>query len=82
MKHYSTHAIDQLTKYALKDTAAFNWLINNGYRELVATFDAIRDDKKSFKYLMDNSKHVDPENVRPSLTYVYPNLKPAKEEGF
>jgi hypothetical protein len=31
---------------------------------------------------MDNSKHVDPENVRPSLTYVYPNLKPAKEEGF
>jgi hypothetical protein len=58
MKHYSTHAIDQLTKYALKDTAAFNWLINNGYRELVATFDAIRDDKKSFKYLMDNKHFV------------------------
>lgn len=31
---------------------------------------------------MDNSKHVvDTENVRPSLTYVYPHLKPAKEEG-
>lgn len=29
---------------------------------------------------MDNSKHADPENVRPSLTYVYPYLKPAKEE--
>lgn len=35
----------------------FNWLMNNGYRELIATIDAIRDEKGAFKYLMQN-KHV------------------------
>ncbi|MGZ3921760.1 MAG: hypothetical protein ACXVNO_01400 [Bacteroidia bacterium] len=58
MKHYSTHAIDQFTRYALKDTAGFNWLMNNGYRELIATFDAIRDDKAAFRYLMENKHFV------------------------
>lgn len=58
MKHYSTHAIDQFTRHALKDTAGFNWLMNNGYRELIATFDAIRDDKAAFRYLMEN-KHFE-----------------------
>ncbi|MDO8998352.1 MAG: hypothetical protein Q7W45_01205 [Bacteroidota bacterium] len=58
MKFYSTHAIDQFTRYAMKDTAGFNWLMNNGYRELLATFDAIRDDKKAFKYLMSNKHFV------------------------
>lgn len=57
MKHYSTHAIDQFTRHVLKDTSGFNWLMNNGYRELIATIDAIRDEKGAFKYLMDN-KHV------------------------
>lgn len=56
MKHYSTFAIEQFTRHVLNDTAAFNWLVNNGYRELVATLDAIRDDKKAFKYLIE-SKH-------------------------
>ncbi len=58
MKHYSTYAIDQFTRYVLKDTAGFNWLMNNGYRELIATLDAIRDDKKAFKFLMDNKHFV------------------------
>lgn len=57
MKHYSTHAIDQFTRHVLKDTSGFNWLMNNGYRELIATIDAIRDEKGAFNYLMDN-KHV------------------------
>lgn len=57
MKYYSTHAIDQFTRHTLKDTAAFNWLMNNGYMELLATLDAIRDDKKAFKFLLEN-KHV------------------------
>ena len=57
MKHYSTHAIDQFTRHVLRDTSGFNWLMNNGYRELIATIDAIRDEKGAFKYLMDN-KHV------------------------
>lgn len=58
MKHYSTHAIDQLTRHALRDTSGFNWLMNNGYRELLAVFDAVRDDKMAFKFLMDNKHFV------------------------
>ncbi len=55
MKFYSTHAIDQLTRHTLKDTNGFNWLMNNGYKELIAVLDAVRDDKVAFKYLMDNN---------------------------
>ncbi len=58
MKHYSTFAITQFTKHCLKDVAGLNWLINNGYPELIATLDAIRDDKKAFKFLMDNKHYV------------------------
>jgi hypothetical protein len=58
MKRYSTHVIDQLTRHILKDTSGFNWLMNNGYRELPATFDAIRDEKGAFKFLMDNKHFV------------------------
>ncbi len=58
MKHYSTHAIDQFTRHTLNDTSGFNWLMNNGYRELIATLDAIRDDKMAFKYLMDGKHFV------------------------
>lgn len=57
MKFYSTHVIDQFTRHVLRETAAFNWLMNNGYMELLATLDAIRDDKKAFRFLMTN-KHV------------------------
>ncbi|MES2680576.1 MAG: hypothetical protein V4635_11850 [Bacteroidota bacterium] len=58
MKHYSTYAIDQFTRYVLKDTSGFNWLMNNGYRELICTIDAIRDEKGAFKYLMENKHFV------------------------
>lgn len=59
MKHYSTFAIDQFTKYVLvQDTIASNWLIENGYKELIAVIDAVRDDKKAFKFLI-NSKYFE-----------------------
>ncbi|MBS1650519.1 MAG: hypothetical protein JSU07_00785 [Bacteroidetes bacterium] len=58
MRFYSTHAIDQFTRHCLKDTIGFNWLMNNGYKELIATLDAIRDDKKAFAVLMQN-KHFE-----------------------
>lgn len=58
MKHYSTHAIDMFTRHVLKDTSGFNWLMNNGYRELIATLDAVRDEKGAFKYLMTNKHFV------------------------
>ena len=43
MKKYSADAIHHLTRHVMKDTASFNWLMNNGYKELVAVLDAIRD---------------------------------------
>jgi hypothetical protein len=54
MKRYSATAIHHFTRHVLKDTASFNWLMNNGYGELPATLDAIRDDKKAFQYLLNN----------------------------
>lgn len=57
MKRYSAETINHFTKYVFNDVASFNWLMNNGYRELIATLDAIRDDKIAFKYLMLN-KHI------------------------
>jgi nicotinic acid phosphoribosyltransferase len=58
MKKYPPQAIDAFTRHCLKDTNGFNWLMNHGYRELIATLDAVRDDKKAFQYLMDN-KHFE-----------------------
>jgi hypothetical protein len=58
MKHYSTLALEQFGKHIHGDIQAFNWLIDNGYRELVATLDAIRDDKNAFKYLIEG-KHFE-----------------------
>ncbi len=58
MKHYSSLAIQQLCKHVYGDTSAFNWLIEHNCRELVATLDAIRDDKHAFKFLIDN-KHFE-----------------------
>jgi hypothetical protein len=56
MKSYSAEVINHFTKHVLRDTASFNWLMNNGYQELLATLDAIRDDKRAFNILM--KKHV------------------------
>ncbi len=58
MKAYSKEVIQTFTRYCQKDVAAGNWLMTNGYKELVAVLDAIRDDKKAFQFLMDN-KHVE-----------------------
>lgn len=57
MKRYTKESIDKFTRHVLRDTAAFNWLMMNDHRELIAVLDAIRDDSKAFKYLMDG-KHV------------------------
>src|SRR4051812_36412254 len=57
MKRYSVTVINHFTRHVQNDTASFNWLMNNGYKELPATLDAIRDDHKAFKYLLNN-KHV------------------------
>lgn len=54
MKHYSTYVIEQFTRYVQNDVAAFNWLVANNYRELIAVLDAIRDDKKAFQYLTES----------------------------
>lgn len=58
MKHYSTYAIEQLANHIQGDIAAFNWLINNDYKELIAVIDAIRDDKKAFKYLIESKQFI------------------------
>jgi hypothetical protein len=57
MRHYSTFALEQFGKHIHGDVEAFNWLINNEYRELIAVIDAVRDDKKAFKFLIDG-KHM------------------------
>lgn len=58
MKHYSTHAIEMFTKHVNQDQDGSKWLIENGYQELLATLEAIRDDKKAFLFLMEN-KHFE-----------------------
>lgn len=57
-RRYSPKTIDMFTRHTLRDTAAFNWLMENGHRELIATLDAIRDDKMAFKYLMESKYYV------------------------
>ncbi len=56
MKHYSTHAIEQFVRYVNNETDAFNWLVENNYRELMAVLDAIRDDKNAFKFLIESKQ--------------------------
>ena len=58
MKHYSAYAIEQFCAHIQNDVAAFNWLVDNNYRELIAVIDAIRDDKKAFKFLIDSKQFV------------------------
>jgi hypothetical protein len=58
MKHYSTHTIDQFTRHVMRDTSGFNYLMNNGYKELIAVLDAVRDDKKAFQFLWNNKYFV------------------------
>lgn len=58
MKQYPTYAIEQLSHHIQGDKAGFNWLINNGYPELVAIIDAVRDDKKAFHFLITGKHFV------------------------
>lgn len=56
LKSYPKEAIEKFTQHVYTDTTAFNWLILNNFKELIATLDAIRDDKNAFQYLI-KSKH-------------------------
>jgi hypothetical protein len=58
MKRYSKETIDHFTRYVLRDTASFNWLMENNYKELLAVLDAIRDDSNAFRYLMDGKNVI------------------------
>ena len=57
MKRYNSETINHFTRHVMGDTASYNWLVNNNYNELIATLDAIRDDKIAFKFLMTH-KHL------------------------
>lgn len=56
LKQYPKEVIEKFTQHVYQSTEAFNWLILNNYKELIATLDAIRDDKKAFEFLIKN-KH-------------------------
>jgi hypothetical protein len=58
MKHYSTHSIEMFVKHVNQHVEGSTWLIQNGYQELLATLEAVRDDKKAFNWLMEN-KHFE-----------------------
>ncbi len=58
MKKYSIHTIEMFTKLVNQETEGFNYIVNEGYPELMATLNAIRDDKKAFDYLIQN-KHFE-----------------------
>ena len=58
MKHYSAYSIEQFAKHVFNETAAANWLMANGYKELIAVLDAVRDDKNAFKFLIEG-KHFE-----------------------
>jgi nicotinic acid phosphoribosyltransferase len=58
MKAYPKEVIMRFTMFCKKDVPSGEWLMSNGYRELIATIDAIRDDKNAFQFLMDN-KHIE-----------------------
>ena len=58
MKKYPAAAINHFTRHVLRDTAGFNWLMEHGYKELLATLDAIRDDREAFRFLLDNNYTV------------------------
>ncbi len=56
LKTYSPETIVKFTAYVYNDTTAFNWLVLNNYKELLAVLDAIRDDKNAFRFLITH-KH-------------------------
>lgn len=58
LKKYSKEAIEMFTAHVHEKPDGFNWLVNNGYMELVAVIDAIRDDKKAFDFLMNHKFYI------------------------
>ena len=55
---YPKDSIQYLTRHIMRDTAGFNWLMEHEYTELIALFDAIRDDRRAFAMLMDNKYFI------------------------
>lgn len=52
MRAYSKEAIEKFTEHVKEKAEGFNYLLENNYRELLATLDAIRGDKGAFAFLM------------------------------
>jgi len=58
LKKYSRECIEKLTEHIRGNSDAFNWLVNNGYMELVAMHDAVRGDRKAFDFLINNKFYI------------------------
>lgn len=54
MKNYSKESIRKLTECIVKSSQAYNWLIDNNYRELIALSNAINGNKAESRWLMEN----------------------------
>lgn len=52
MRNYSKEAIEKFTAHVLGKAEGYNYLLSNGYTELLATLDAVRGDQKAFGFLM------------------------------
>ncbi len=55
---YPPIAINHLTRHIMRDTSGFNWLMEHQYNELIAVFDAIRDDRRAFTLLMQQKYFI------------------------
>lgn len=51
---YDSKTMKMASAYALGHLEGLNFLLEKNLRELVAVVDAVRDDSKALKYLMDN----------------------------
>ncbi len=55
MKNYDKEVFEKLILLVRNDDeVASEWLMNNGYRELVEFWDAVEGVEKSFKWLLEN----------------------------
>jgi dihydrofolate reductase len=57
MINYPKEAIEKMGELADNSSAAFNWLIENNYRELAVVMDGLGGKDESLKWLLDN-KHA------------------------
>ena len=56
MKNYPPEVFQQLVAFIKEDERAGEWLVNNGYPELLHFWDACERVEKSFKWLLENDQ--------------------------